>query len=145
VLTRTRAYFAGLASLLASFGAFSADGSFRGAASRVAGDLSSVASCPDPSGAGQYRVLIFHRGFEHVSSEVYVQWLEWNQDGFHVMASVLVKELSSGMWSVGEPVVLSRKTCSVQLAASHTYSLEAARFVLRPSGRGRYVIREVQH
>ena len=85
--------------------------------------------------------MVFSQGFEHVSSEVYLQWLEWNQDGPRLLKSVLVAELSSGFWSVGAPVVISRKTCSIRLAATHTYSSEAALFVLQPAGRGKYSIR----
>ena len=123
--------------------AFGADGHFRDAASRLAPDTSSLTSCPDPSGTGQFRVVVFRQGFEHVSSEVYAQWIESNQEGARLLESVLVKELSSGFWSVGEPVVTSRNNCSMQLAASHTYSSEAARFVLQPAGRGKYSVRRI--
>lgn len=113
--------------------AVGADGTFGDAASRLAPDVSSVASCVAPSGSGQYRVVVFNRGFEHVSSEVYIQWLEWNQDGPRLLDSVLVGELSSGSWAVGQPFVASRKTCSMQLNATHSYSMETARFVLQPT------------
>jgi hypothetical protein len=129
--------------LLLLGGAFAADGQFRDAASRLAPHTSSLTSCPDPSGSGQFRVVVFSQGFEHVSSEVYVQWIEWNQEGPRLLESVLVKELSSGFWSVGEPVVTSRKSCSMRLGATHTYSSEAARFVLRPAGRGKYSVRRI--
>ena len=129
--------------LLLLCGALGADGQFRDAASRLAPDTSSLTSCPDPSGSGQFRVVVFSQGFEHVSSEVYVQWIEWNQEGPRLLESVLVKELSSGFWSVGGPVVASRKNCSMQLEASQTYGSEAARFVLRPAGRGKYSIRRM--
>ena len=83
------------------------------------------------------------KGFEHVSSEVYLQWLEWNQDGPRLLDSVRVEELSSGFWAISEPVVISRRNCSMQLAATHTYSSETARFVLQPAGRGKYSIRKI--
>ena len=131
-----------MAGLLVSFAAGAA-GTVRDAAPDVAADLVFVASCPDPAGAAGSRVLVFRRGFEHVSSEVYLQWLEWNEDGPRVIASARVAELSSGMWSVGEPVLVSRRSCSLRLAASNPFSSETARFVLRPAGRGKYVIREL--
>jgi hypothetical protein len=131
------------AGLLLLGGAFGADGQLRDAASRLAPDTSSLTSCPDPSGSGSIRVVVFSQGFEHVSSEVYVQWIEWNQEGPRLLDSVLVNELSSGFWSVGEPVVTSRKNCSMQLQASHAYGSEAARFVLRPAGRGKYSVRRI--
>jgi hypothetical protein len=138
-----RAYSFALLGLLASVDSLAADASFRGAALRLAPNTSSVTSCSDPNRSGQYRIVVFNQGFEHVSSEVYLQWLEWNQDGSRLLESVLVTELSSGLWSVGEPVVISQKNCSMQLAATHTYSSKAARFVLQPAGRGRYSIRRV--
>src|SRR5947208_6198917 len=118
--------------------AIGADGQFRDAASHLAPDVSSLTSCRDPSGSGQFRVVVVNQGFEHVSSEVYVQWIEWNEDGPRLLESVLVKELSSGFWSVGKPVMTSRKNCSMQLEAAHTYTSEDARFVLRAAGRGKY-------
>ena len=78
-----------------------------------------------------------------MSSEVYVQWLESIQEGPRLLESVLVKELSTGYWSVGEPVVTSRTNCSMQLAVSHTYSSEVTRFVLQPAGRGKYSVRRI--
>lgn len=138
-----RAAFAGLACVLAATGALADEALFQADAAKVKPDLAYLASCADPGGSGQYRVLVFKRGFEHVSSEVYAQWLEWDEDGPRVLETILVKELSSGMWSVGAPTIATQKTCSMNLPASHTYSLEFARFVLQPAGRGKYTIRRI--
>ena len=138
-----RAYSLAVLGLVASVESMAAEPSFRDAAVRLAPNTSSVTSCSNPNGSGQYRTVVFSQGFEHVSSEVYLQWLEWNQDGPRLLESVLVAELSSGLWSIGEPVVISRKNCSMQLPATHTYSSEAAHFVLQPAGRGKYSIRRV--
>ena len=138
-----RAYSFALFSLLATVESLAAEASFINSALRLAPNISSVTSCSNPDGSGEYRTVIFSQGFEHVSSEVYIQWLEWNQDGPRLLESVLVAELSSGLWSVGEPMVVSRKRCSMQLAATHTYRSESARFVLQPAGRGKYSIRKV--
>ena len=138
-----RAYSFALLSLLATVESLAAEASFIDSALRLAPNISSVTSCSNLDGSGEYRTVVFSQGFEHVSSEVYIQWLEWNQDGPRLLESVLVAELSSGLWSVGEPVVVSRKRCSIQLAAIHTYSSESARFVLQPAGRGKYSIRKV--
>jgi hypothetical protein len=87
--------------------------------------------------------VVFQQGFEHVSSEVFLQWLDGGQDGARVLESLRVTELSSGLWSIGEPLVISRKRCAIRLSATHTYSSEAARFVLQPAGPGKYAIRRV--
>ena len=102
-----------------------------------------VTTCSAPDGAGHYRVIVFAQGFEHVSSAVYLQWLEWNEDGPRVIESTLVAKLSSGLWSVGTATAATDDRCSMQLDATHTYNLEAAHFILQPGGVGRYSIREV--
>ena len=109
-------------------------------AGRLAANLVSLTSCSDPERNQYYRVAVFNRGFEHVSSEVYLQWVEWREDGPHLLRSTLVSEVSSGMWSVGQPTVIRGKRCSMQLSATHTYSLESANFVLRPVSLGKYSI-----
>ena len=138
-----RRYLFVLLGLLIPVDTWATEAAFRDAALHLAPNTSSVTSCLGARGSGEYRIVIFNQGFEHVSSEVYLQWLEWNQDGPRLVESVLITELSSGFWSVGAPTVISRKNCSMQLAATHTYSFEAARFVLQPAGRGKYSIRRV--
>lgn len=132
-----------LLGLLAAGESSAAEASFREAALRVAANISSVTPCSKPDGSSHYRTVVFSQGFEHVSSELYLQWLEWSQDGPRLLDSVRVEELSSGFWVINEPVVVSRRNCSMQLAATHTYSSETARFVLQPAGRGKYSIRKV--
>ncbi len=112
-----------------------------GEAVQVATNLVSVASCTDPMRNKSYRVVVFTQGFEHVSSEVYLQWLAWGEDGPHMLKSTPVAELSSGMWSVGSSSVIPGKRCSIQLNATHTYSGETERFVVRPVSLGQYSIR----
>src|SRR5512139_2818124 len=54
------------------------------------------------------RVIVFSVGFEHVSSRVYLQWVVADRDsplGSRLVNSVLVREISGGLLSVGEPRV----------------------------------------
>ncbi|WP_454255903.1 hypothetical protein [Pseudomonas sp. Marseille-Q8238] len=104
----------------------------------VAPGITSITSCSNDS--GHYRVVVFSQGFEHVSSSAYLQWLEWNQDGPRLLHSTLIEEVSSGLWSSEAPEVISTETCSMQLRASHTYSSEMLRLVLRPSDVGTYSV-----
>ncbi len=138
-MRRLVAAMAGSLVCLAAAGAQRQD---RDPTSDVAANLSFVASCRNPNTDDEVRVLVFQQGFEHVASAVYLQWLEWSEEGPRVVASVRVAELSTGVWSVAEPVMRSRKVCSIRLTASHTYASETARFDLRPAGRGRYAIRQ---
>ena len=112
---------------------------FLESALRLDASITSVASCA--TSAGEYRVVVFTRGFEHVSSEVYLQWLESDEGTSRVRASVVVAELSAGFWSAGVPVVRSRETCAFEVPATHTYNLEAARFFITPTDAGRYTFR----
>lgn len=102
--------------------------------------ITSITSCSNDS--GHYRVVVFSQGFEHVSSSAYLQWLEWNQDGPRLLHSTLIEEVSSGLWSSEAPEVISTETCSMQLRASHTYSSEMLRLVLRPSDVGTYSVEQ---
>ena len=121
-----------------------AEEAFRESASRLDAAIASVASCTTADGgAGTYRLVVFTQGFEHVSSEVYLQWLDADEGKSRVSRSVAVGELSSGMWSVGTPKVGARGTCSFELSASHTYSTEAGRFVVTPTVTGKYSIRRI--
>ena len=54
------------------------------------------------SARGSYRAIIENRGIEHVSSQL---WIEWVADPTpttpaQIVASVLVEEVSGGFWSL---------------------------------------------
>jgi hypothetical protein len=81
------------------------------------------------------RVVVLSGGFEHVSSQVYFQWLVPDRDsesGSRLVASVLVKEVTGGMLSVGQPQVKSEGDgfrVVLQTTDSHTLKNETFRFV----------------
>lgn len=109
-------------------------------ADRLPAGLVSLVSCNDARGDGSYRVAVFSRGFEHVSSEVHLQWIAWAEDGPRVIASVPVSELSTGTWSVAPPRPVPGKSCAWRIDATHTYTQAPARVVLRPVRPGQYAI-----
>ena len=91
---------------------------------------------------GQYRVVVFSSGLEHVSSQVYLQWLEEGRAS-RVVRSIRVGELSSGSWSVGEPVFSQAAGGgTIELEATNPYTLESSRFALKPGEVGAYSIQE---
>ncbi|MEO8011647.1 MAG: hypothetical protein ABI650_08395, partial [Dokdonella sp.] len=50
-----------------------------------------------PNGApGQYRIVVFSHGLRHVSSEVYLPWLESDENKTTVKGSIVVAPLSCG-------------------------------------------------
>ena len=133
----------GLACWLSGPAALAADPSvLADAARRLPPSIASVATCASSTGALHYRVVVVTQGFEHVSSAVYLQWLRVGERGARLWRSVPVPELSGGFWSVAEAEVVSREPCTLQLLATHTYSLAAARFVLQPSANGSYRLRQ---
>ncbi len=142
-LARYRLLLLLVLTLLAPFGTPAADAAFRIAAGRLAPSLAAVVSCSPNPGDGQLRVVVFERGFEHVSSEVYLQWIQQTETGPRLLKSTPVAELSTGLWSIGQPVIISKGECAIRLDATHTYSNEAASFRLRPRGLGRYAIGRV--
>jgi len=92
---------------------------------------------------GDYRVLIFNRGYEHVSSQVVLQWVTHSREGARVFRSVLITELSAGTWSVGISAPFFGKSPTIQLQATHTYNLKKARFALTPGSPGQYALLDV--
>ena len=129
--------------VLVSLQAWAAEPSFEGAARRLAPNVTAIASCSLPNGTGHYRTIVFNRGFEHVSSDVHLQWLEPSEDGPRLLKSVRVTELSSGSWSVDQPSIASKESCSMKIDATHTYGSQAARFVLRPTALGKYSVERI--
>lgn len=110
-------------------------------AAKLAPNIFHVASCSLPDASVHYRAIVFTQGFEHLSSVVYLQWLEWNQDGPKLLMSERIVELSSGFWSAGAPSV-NTQDCSFLFPVQHSYSNEASRFELQPADLGKYAIRQ---
>jgi hypothetical protein len=78
---------------------------------------------------GQYRLLVFSEGFEHVISTVFLQWLREPQssedaaDTTAVVATAPVLEINDrATWSVGPPILIPAKngtTAVLQMTNSH--------------------------
>ena len=124
-----------------------ADSRFEDAAEQLTPALSAAVtggSWEESGNRGQYRVLVFDKGLEHVSSEVFLQWLAETEDGSRVLRNIPVAELSTGFWSVGVPMFRAGRRATFELGATNPYSLENTRFVLRPQLAGKYTISQVK-
>jgi hypothetical protein len=96
---------------------------------------------------GQYRVVVLTGGREHVSSLVYLQWIENDQarQELRVRQTTRIREIAEGFWSVGSPVfTYANKSCEIKLEATHTYSNESVWFVVTPGADGTYRFRKIQ-
>ena len=74
---------------------------------------------------GQYRVLVFSGGFEHIVSEVYIQWIrdpESSSDTAALVRSVPARQ-ANHFWRVNGPPVVQRRpggaTVTVRLVDPH--------------------------
>lgn len=87
---------------------------------------------------GHYRVVVTNGGWEHVSSRVRLEWIleDPNSKSTKVLKSVEVKELSGGMWSVGQPSFAG--AAAITLSATQTYTSKGQTFTLKPLAVGNY-------
>ena len=97
---------------------------------------------------GQYRLLVFSNGFEHIISTVFVQWIrdphsaEAPGETAAVVATVPVSEVNDQLtWSLGAPSVTSSPagtTATLEMANSHLPDQAPRVCTLRLGQPGRY-------
>jgi hypothetical protein len=98
--------------------------------------------------SGQFRVLVYSAGFEHVISHVFVQWLRDPQASDQpptIVASEPIRPINDQpTWSVGLPslVPTERNAAIVKLemANSHTEGTETRTCTVRLALPGRYTV-----
>lgn len=94
--------------------------------------------------AGRYRVIVVNSGWEHIHSQVFLQWVSYGskEKGPSVLFSVPIQEInSSPMWSVGVPEFLY-ETQQIKLGATNSYTMENKIFIIAPQAGGKYTLRE---
>jgi len=93
---------------------------------------------------GQYRIIIYNRGWEHISSEIFIQWLSADQtkQEIGVISSVRINELSEGLYSTGIPKFLlnNRKETYIEINLTNTYTLDEKICVITVPEIGKYLI-----
>jgi hypothetical protein len=95
------------------------------------------------SNSGQYRVIVRSGGFEHVVSELFVQWLRdprSSDDSAMVVRAIEVESLS-GIWSLGQPVFVCTDKCHVEIAGTDSHTGEKGNWVLTLGPPGQVAVR----
>jgi hypothetical protein len=92
---------------------------------------------------GAYRVVVRSGGFDHIVSELFVQWLQdprSENDSVAVRASVKVDSLS-GLWSLGQPKFVCSSACHVEIGGTDTHTMEESKWELSLGPPGRVIVR----
>jgi hypothetical protein len=93
--------------------------------------------------SGCYRIIVVNSGWEHIYSQVFLQWIldGTKEQGPSILFSVPIREINdSPVWSVGSPEFLS-KTQQIKLRATNSYTLEEQVFIISPQTGGKYQIK----
>ncbi len=106
-------------------------------------NISSVASAYSET-IGQCRVVVTNAGWEHISSRLKLEWLaEGPAQSWVIQKTVSIEEFDIGAWSVGMPIWSPEKS-EFSLSATHTYSGEDQKFVLKPLAAGKYKLSKIK-
>ena len=68
---------------------------------------------------GHFRIVIINQGFEHVSSNVYLEWISSNNESLKIIKSVLITEVSE-FYSVSIKTTNLKKVV-LKLVDSHSF------------------------
>lgn len=93
---------------------------------------------------GSYRIVLENVGFEHVSCQVWIEWLAAAKPGQvpATIARVPLEEASDGFWSCGSGTAdLGLHDTSLTLRLSHAYSFEPRTFDVQLGPPGSYQLR----
>ena len=96
------------------------------------------------SSSGQYRVIVRSGGFEHIVSELFIQWLRDprdSRDSATVVRTVVVESLS-GSWALGQPTFVCAKVCHVEIDATDSHTRETGQWILSLGPPGQVTVRQ---
>lgn len=94
---------------------------------------------------GRYRIIVVNSGWEHVTSQVFIEWLATipEQRKVDAIKSVPVKELNNGFLSVGRPEMLEIGVNPiVGFTAVNSYSNETIELNIKLGLPGSYQVVE---
>ena len=86
---------------------------------------------------GSYRIIVWSRGWEHVTSKVRVEWILEDSDKQEnrVFVSSAVDSIPDWVWSLGQPALTySRRVCEVTIDGTDPHDLEKASWVITLRG-----------
>ncbi|HET7024701.1 MAG TPA: hypothetical protein VFI39_05810 [Gemmatimonadales bacterium] len=97
---------------------------------------------------GHYRLIIVSGGFEHVVSQIYLQWLAQPaspDDSVTVVASIELTDIDSGGWALSDPQFARRDThweATVDGQNSHMDPMPQAQWLVILGTPGKYTVAE---
>lgn len=97
--------------------------------------------------SGEYRLVVISKGWEHVHSEVYIQWIASDGDKgvLTTVSTVPIKEINEdAIWSAGIPILdFENEEAIFTISMDHTYMDENKSIVIIPSNEpGKYKTKE---
>ena len=96
------------------------------------------------SSSGQYRVIVRSGGFEHIVSELFIQWLRDprdSRDSATVVRTVKLESLS-GFWALGQPTFVCAKVCHVEIDGTDSHTGEKGQWILSLGPPGQVTVRQ---
>jgi hypothetical protein len=77
---------------------------------------------------GQYRLIVRTAGFEHVASELFIEWLvepNATERSGRVVKQLLVTAIRPRMWALERPELNCKpSSCTATIAGTNTYTME---------------------
>ena len=93
--------------------------------------------------SGVYRIVVVNQGWEHVSSKVYIQWIQEDTKNPKntIKESLLITSVSGVNWSIGQPhLEISKSGTKCTLFGTNPYTLEESKWVVQLAGLGKYLL-----
>ena len=93
---------------------------------------------------GQYRVIVRSGGFDHIVSDLYIQWIQdprGKDDSARVRVTVKVDSLS-GIWALDQPKLVCTPSCRLEVSGTDTHAMTKGRWVLTLGAPGRVTVRK---
>ena len=93
---------------------------------------------------GLYRIIVRTGGFEHVASELFIQWLDdptQSDDPVKVRMTQPVDSIPARIWSLGRPTLNCSRACQVEIDGTNAYTNERAVWRITLGAPGQYQIR----
>jgi hypothetical protein len=99
-----------------------------------------------PSAHGQYRIIVFNNGWEHIASSLKVEWLS-EVDSIQattIDSFVWIKEINDGLFSLGQPqFIFNKKEISFKISGTNPYSMSKKTWLISLGLPGKYSILEI--
>ena len=93
---------------------------------------------------GPYRIVVYTGGFEHVVSEIYLQWLTdptGDDDSQVIVRSTAIDSIAQGVWHLRAPVIRCRPACTATVVGYHMNGRDHRTWTITLGPPGQYSVR----